>query len=345
MAAAERGIGRDVRVDALIQEDFDAVQAMAERSGIALRRLGLARLLTDMVLMRAPGRRPRAVHLHSGMDLLSGRIGMIRCVLPRSVPLIVWLHGSGELANAEPAQRREHAVVAARVSAIVVPSESRRDAQLAVGVSPSSVHVIPAIVPAPDAPPGAARRRLGIGDQTRIVLFCGRLIESKNPLLAIDAFRACADKRSVLVIAGDGPLMPACRAAAGDLGDRVRILGHVNDMDELFADADVFISPSANESFGLTVIEALQSNVACALSRIRPWSDYLTEGEDVDYFPPSARAGQVAGVLDRLLASDELRARRAAHGRRTVRSLFSPEAALTALEDVYRHIGRPRSHT
>ncbi|WP_417374479.1 glycosyltransferase family 4 protein [Glutamicibacter protophormiae] len=325
-------------MDGIIAEDFDAVLAMAERSGLDIRRIDVRGLLMELARMWLGGARPDVMHVHSGMDMLSRRLRTIRRLLPRSVRFIVWLHGSGDLAIASVDQVREHVAVAAAADAVVVPSASQRDQQVAAGLSPSSIHIVPAIVPRPIAAAGATRARLGISEQTRIVLFCGRMVASKNPFLAIEAIRACTFTDSVLVMAGDGPLIDKAREAVGDLGQRVRILGHVEDVDTLYADADVFLSPSATESFGLTAVEALQSGVACALARIRPWTDYLRDEEHVDYFLPDSTAAQIARILDRLLSDDGLRAARADAGRRAVQSLFGEDAAMAALDIVYQEI-------
>lgn len=336
IAAAERARGRQVDIQVIIAEDFEAVRAMAERSDLAIRRTNSRGLLLDLARIRLSRERPDVMHIHSGMDILSRHLRTIRRALPRAVPLVVWLHGSGGLARAVPDELREHRAVAAGADAIIVPSASQREAQIRAGLGPSKVHVVPAIVPAPATARGATRARLGIDKQTRIVLFCGRMIESKNPILAVEAFRACSSTNSVLLMAGDGPLIERVRAAAEDLGDRVRILGHVDDVETLYADADVFLSPSTNESFGLTAIEALQGGTACALSRIRPWTDYLRDGEHVDYFDLTAIG--IAQVLDGLLSDDARRADLANAGRSAVEAIFGEDAAMSALDVVYRRL-------
>lgn len=341
IAAAERSGGRAVHVDALIAEDFTSVVAMAQRSGVDVHRVGILRLAWRLALIRVV-HRPDVVHLHSGMDMLSANVRAIRRALPPAVPLIVWLHGSGELANADEAQRQEHARTAREISAVVVPSSSQLDAQVAAGLDPGSVYVVPAIVPPPAIARGASRARLGISARAHVVFFCGRMIPSKNPLLTVDAFRACTDRDAVLVMAGGGPLLDEVRTAASDLGDRVRVLGHVDDVEGLYADADLFVSPSTTESFGLTAIEALRSGVACALSRIRPWSDHFVDGRDVDFFAADATAGEIAAVLDRLLLDEHLRRSRAAPGGTRVERQFGASAALAALDLVYADVLRGR---
>ncbi len=334
IAAAERVHGRIVEVEALIDEDFAAVSAMARRTGVDVRRTGLVRLAMRFAAFRLM-RRPDVVHLHSGMDTLSGNLRPIRAALPKSVPLIVWLHGSGELGDADDGRRREHVRRSLGVDAVVVPSASQLEAQVAAGVDPEKLHIVPAIVPRPVTSLGTARARLGISEHARVVLFCGRMIDSKNPLLTVAAFRASRDRDAVLVMAGDGPLIGDVRAAAADLGERVRVLGHVADVETLYADADLFVSPSTTESFGLTAFEALQSGTACALASIRPWTDSLRDGVDVDFFAVNATPDEIAKVMDRLLLDRHQRDARAAAGNARVQSLFSTSAALAALDKVY----------
>jgi glycosyltransferase involved in cell wall biosynthesis len=75
-----------------------------------------------------------------------------------------------------------------------------------------------------------------------------------------------------LIVFGSGPAEDALRAAAGAAGveQRVRILGRITD-DELrhwYRGADVFVTLSREEAFGLTVLEAVSAGAAVVASDI-----------------------------------------------------------------------------
>jgi L-malate glycosyltransferase len=68
---------------------------------------------------------------------------------------------------------------------------------------------------------------------------------------------------SKLLLVGDGPERPRLERMTRELGlfDHVRFLGKQDAIEEILAVADLFIIPSANESFGLAALEAMACEV------------------------------------------------------------------------------------
>jgi glycosyltransferase involved in cell wall biosynthesis len=125
----------------------------------------------------------------------------------------------------------------------------------------------------------ALRAELGATRGDFVVLFAGRFHERKRP---IDAVRAVArlGPSAMLVMAGDGPLAAETREEAARLGVRVAWQGFVNQsqLPASFAAADAVIVPSAWESWGLIVNEALASGVPCVVtSRVACAPDLIVE--------------------------------------------------------------------
>jgi glycosyltransferase involved in cell wall biosynthesis len=71
---------------------------------------------------------------------------------------------------------------------------------------------------------GEARRALDLPVAGRLVLVVGHLIERKDPLLALEAFRVAAPADARIVFVGRGPLEPALTARANELGIGARVL-------------------------------------------------------------------------------------------------------------------------
>jgi glycosyltransferase involved in cell wall biosynthesis len=98
------------------------------------------------------------------------------------------------------------------------------------------------------------------------VLFAGRLIEHKNVDVLLDAFDAVGpDHDATLGIVGDGPESDALRTHARslDCSERVDFLGFLDDYDDVLGQmlaADVFVSPSTREGFGITFVEAMAAD-------------------------------------------------------------------------------------
>ncbi len=108
----------------------------------------------------------------------------------------------------------------------------------------------------------ALRRELGLSDSQPLLIYVGRLDREKKPNVVVDAFRQLpAELGAQLVLIGDWPL----RADITALGDpRIHLPGFVTDRAELarwLASADLYVSAMADETFGVSIVEAQASGL------------------------------------------------------------------------------------
>ena len=85
----------------------------------------------------------------------------------------------------------------------------------------------------------------------------------------MEALHSLADERLHLILLGDGLLRDEVEAAAREaLGERLTMPGFVNQrgLAAYFAAADVFVLPSAFETWGLVVNEAMQLGLPAIVS-------------------------------------------------------------------------------
>lgn len=98
------------------------------------------------------------------------------------------------------------------------------------------------------------------------VLFAGRLIQDKNVDKLLTAFdRVAADYNVTLGIIGEGPEQTALQNQAVNLNhsDRIAFLGFLDEYEAVLGHmraADVFVSPSTREGFGITLAEAMAAD-------------------------------------------------------------------------------------
>jgi glycosyltransferase involved in cell wall biosynthesis len=154
----------------------------------------------------------------------------------------------------------------ARADRVLADSASTSNDLIAhFGTPPEKVRVLYSGVDArfcPDAEPGEKVRlkaRYGLGDRP-YVLSVGTLQPRKNYVRLIKAFANLQPASLQLAIAGgQGWLYEDILAEAGKHGDRVRVLGFVDDADlpALLRNAALFAFPSLYEGFGLPVLEAM----------------------------------------------------------------------------------------
>ncbi len=109
----------------------------------------------------------------------------------------------------------------------------------------------------------AARRSCGYRHPGPLVLVVGHLIERKDPLLALDAFRRGAPAQARLAFLGKGPLEESLRVAIAEAGleSRIDLLGErpPDELAEWYGACDLLLLTSRREGRPNVVLEALAS--------------------------------------------------------------------------------------
>ena len=106
------------------------------------------------------------------------------------------------------------------------------------------------------------RRSLGVGDEQPLLIYVGRLDLEKKPQIVVDAFRKLPEALGArLVLLGEGPLREDIMA----LNDpRIVTPGFVRDRQQLarwLASSDIYVSGMADETFGVSIVEAQASGL------------------------------------------------------------------------------------
>jgi len=150
----------------------------------------------------------------------------------------------------------------------------------------------------------AIARSLGLDEQTRFILFAGRLHAQKDPLLLIQAMAVLADANAHLLIAGEGDLEKPIRAeiARLNLSDRITMLGALpqSEMAKLQRVASVFVLSSVYEGLPVVVLEALSSGTPIVTTDCGETPNLLTPQSGVVCQERTAAA--LAAALDQVLA-------------------------------------------
>jgi L-malate glycosyltransferase len=280
----------------------------------------------------------------------------------RSMPLILDFHNftaPEHFAGWEP-QTEERAARAIDELALLAPR-----AELGLADSPFNERdlrragcrrtvVVPVLVDyqrvaaAPDARV-AAELAAGKASGGCDVLFVGRIVPSKSQhelVKAIWAFRRLYDPRARLHLVGGTSSFEYLKALRGfvhDLGlDRaVRLTGEVSDpaLAAYFAAADVYLSLSVHEGFGVPLIEAMTAGVPIVARRAGAVAEtvggaalLLGRGD-----PP-----YVAAALQRVATDDPLRRRLTEAGRQRLPDLSLQAVGARVVAAVATVAGAPR---
>lgn len=116
----------------------------------------------------------------------------------------------------------------------------------------------------------AKRKELGIKKDTLVIGHIGRFVQQKNHAFLIDIFNEILKKNkdSILLLAGQGPLLEETKAKVKELGieENVQFLGQRSDANELYQAFDVFLLPSLYEGLPVVGVEAQAAGLLCFLS-------------------------------------------------------------------------------
>jgi len=162
------------------------------------------------------------------------------------------------------------------------------------------------------------------GDEPRL-LCVGRLIPIKGHIVLLRAFAQAKQKLPGLGldIAGRGPLEPALRALARELGvgDAVRFLGHVTPIQSAIERSAVVVVPSMGEGFGMVALEAMERARPVVAAAIGGLGEIVRDGETGVLVQPG-EAEPLADAIVRVAGDPELGRRMGEAGRRRALSRF-----------------------
>jgi len=219
---------------------------------------------------------------------------------------------------------------AARAAAIISDSEySKRSIVTRLGVSASKVSVIPVALGAEFKPAlltEAVKTRYGVA--APYVLYVGNFNPHKNVPRLIRAFAllpGAARSRLTLVLAGGyGDGRPALARLAASLGVENRVIfpGRVDDADlpALYSGAAVYVTPSLEEGFGATVLEAMACGAPVIVSNRAALPEVVA---DAGLLFDAEQERELAAALDRVL-SDPALAEDLRHRARARAGLYTP---------------------
>jgi glycosyltransferase involved in cell wall biosynthesis len=159
------------------------------------------------------------------------------------------------------------------------------------------------------------RAELRAGDGRKVVACVSRLAPEKGIDVLIRAM-ARVGRDALLILAGDGSELASCRALAValGLGDHVRFLGLRDDVERVYAAADVVVMPSLwDEAFGLVVVEAMAAARPVVVTASGAMPEMVAGGRGV--VVPKRDEVALAGAIGRLLDDEAARARMGQAGR------------------------------
>ena len=279
---------------------------------------------------------PHATAAYLSRTVLSGSHGG---AAPR---VVTTLHGTDiTLVGSDPSYSEIVAFSIEQSDRVTAVSESLRRATYAeLGVT-REITVIPnfldcAVHRRADLP--ALRRRFTDNAEDRIVIH----VSNFRPVKRIDAVLGIFDRirRQVparLLLVGDGPELGTAYRLARELGipSLVHAVGAQEEVTPLLSISDVFLLPSAQESFGMAALEAMACGVPVVASRVGGLPEVIEHGVTGFLHPLEALDDMAASAV--AVLTDQDRHRDIADAaRRRVNEQFCVERVVPMYEAVYQ---------
>ena len=171
------------------------------------------------------------------------------------------------------------------------------------------------------------REKLGLADDQPLLVYLGRLDGEKKPDLVVEAFRKLPRSLGAkLALIGEGPLKAEI-AALGD--DRIIMPGYLKNRAELarwLASSDIYVSGMADETFGISIIEAQASGLPVVGVAAGAMIDRVSDG-----FGRLGAVGDASAMAENIMAVWNSDRRSMAEQARAHALQFSWDSSMEAL--------------
>jgi glycosyltransferase involved in cell wall biosynthesis len=180
------------------------------------------------------------------------------------------------------------------------------------------------------------RRKLGIPASAQVVTYTGRLVTYKGLPLLLRVWRElhAQHPNAQLWLVGAGGLdIHNCEAAlkafvvAHDLDAAVRFPGAVENVHEYLQASDLFVFPTENEAFGLSLVEAMACGLPVVSTRVGGIKDIIVPGTS-GVLVQAGQPDELHAALDGLLRNSALAERLGQNARRWVLETCSSDAVI-----------------
>lgn len=182
------------------------------------------------------------------------------------------------------------------------------------------------------------RSEVGVDDGTPLVGFVGHLVTQKRPDVAVEVVGRLRDRGvpAHLVLAGGGPLADEVATLVDRLAlaDRVALLGHRPDVEQVLAGVDLLVLPSDDEGMPGVAIEAQMAGCPVVAFPVGGVAEVVGHGETGLVLADHDPGAMADAVADLLADPDELVAMGAAARVRSQR--FSMATAAQRYDRILR---------
>ena len=192
------------------------------------------------------------------------------------------------------------------------------------------------------------RERAGVPQDSKVLLYAGRISPEKNIGLLVDMMKILAQDTKHdfrLLVAGAGPQADWLRTQGEKVAPgKIKLLGHLDKdlLADYYANADVFVHPNPKEPFGIAPLEAMASGVPTVAPDAGGILSYATN-ENAWLVEPKAE--QFASAVRETVNQPEIRENKVARALATARENTrerSTDRLFATYDRIYEHFQENR---
>lgn len=187
----------------------------------------------------------------------------------------------------------------------------------------------------------AARQRMKLSETAIVIGVVARLIPEKGLYTLLEAASILKNIMPELkfVIVGDGPERKSLEKYrdALELQPIVCFLGYQEDVPQLMAGWNLFVLPSLNEGFSLSVLEAMAARLPVVVTDLPCMREMIVEGKGGIFVPPKDSPSLAAAIL-RIIKDQEKAKMMGDYNYFRVRNDFSVDKMVDGTRYVYNEL-------
>ncbi|HEU4952579.1 MAG TPA: N-acetyl-alpha-D-glucosaminyl L-malate synthase BshA [Holophagaceae bacterium] len=292
---------------------------------------------------------------HHGLDIMHAHYAiphanaalLARMALEGRLKVITTLHGTDiTVVGSDPSYLPMVKLAIRESDGVTAVSRYLKEETIRIFGVGESIEVIPNFVRPPEDPEPRCRQWLA-PEGCAVLTHISNFRPVKRVMDVIQVFeRVRKQIPARLVMVGDGPDRAEAEAYCRDQGfaAEVRFTGKQLDVGSVLACSDLFLLPSATESFGLAALEAMSYGVPVVAAAVGGVPEVIREGVD-GYLRPMGDVDGMAEAALSILRDPAAHARMGERARAHALGDFAEEPVVDRYEALYEQVmsGRRRS--
>jgi len=229
-------------------------------------------------------------------------------------------------------------------SKVIAGTEAEFDQYIQMGVKKEQIEIIPNAINFQIYKKlplrGSFRKKFGLNETDKIILYLGRINRIKGLDLLLKSFKLLKNDSNqfklVFIGQDDGYLRYLEKEIDESIENNIIFIGVVNENVKLeaYVDADVYVLPSLFDNFPITVLEALAAGTPVIVTEYCLIGDIVKKaGRVVDYNEKSLNEA----ILE-ILSNNDLKMKLGKNGRKLIRDNYSLEKVGEKIENLYYDI-------